>query len=390
MTRSIRGLNPASSQVEPVHDAGPVTGSAPAAERPWLSRAGAKLNGLAQRLSIPRQLEVASSTLARLNKSLNGPKSNASANLMQLGPKTEFRQPSPPPLPSRTRHAQGAPQAPASIPSGLRPPLPNRPSFAHGSPQARAFTPPGPPSALRGKSTTGPKAVQANVAMRSTARPVMPSALFGGQAVKTPAESANLEMEQRSTNRLLEALQNSARGGSTHADVTPWQDLDDDIKQVYDYNQWEYETQVTQLVSGKGISPVPDILKNNGMHAIPNNGTTGNLSNNCFLISLMQHATGNYSTVDERRINQYRDILIDASLANPNEKIASRSEAVKTMVTLINQDPDVNPKLDVHIVSSVGGKPFIERLGEQTQSARKVVIWDQGGHFEAVTPNYVN
>ncbi|AOR73351.1 hypothetical protein BBJ41_38215 [Burkholderia stabilis] len=165
--------------------------------------------------------------------------------------------------------------------------------------------------------------------------------------------------------------------------ITDWDDLSADMRQVYP-DKLAYYREVTS--AQMTTSHIQRALDRAGMRSIPNDGETNDGSNNCFLISLLQHATGDYRSSHSARVDQYRTILSAAShldLAG-NEKISAGSSAARALVDLINSDPGVRPKLSVEVVSELNGVVHRDRLGSEAMNARTVVIWDKGGHFEAV------
>lgn len=168
------------------------------------------------------------------------------------------------------------------------------------------------------------------------------------------------------------------------ARITRWDDLPADMRRLYSGELEYYQ----EAVSTRMTSPhIERALRRAGMHAVPNDGITDGGINNCFLISVLQHATGNFESSHPARVDQYRDILVTAPHARlaANEKVSAGSTAARMLVDLINGDPDVQPKLKVEVISELNGVVHRDRLGSDARDARTVVIWDRGGHFEAVT-----
>jgi hypothetical protein len=125
-----------------------------------------------------------------------------------------------------------------------------------------------------------------------------------------------------------------------------------------------------------------------GMTPVPNDGKAHDSTNNCLLISLLQHATRDYGSDHAQLVSQYREIMTevrDAPLAR-NAPISALSLAAKRLVELINADPGMSPKLRVAFVSEFDGRMRVDEIGAKEPDARTVVVWDQGGHFEAVVP----
>ena len=170
--------------------------------------------------------------------------------------------------------------------------------------------------------------------------------------------------------------------------VTDWERLPAEIKGVYT-SKAEYEQEVTAT-----LMATPNIeraLTGARMHAVPNDGMTVGGSNTCFGKAFFQHVLKDYSSPHsahvDQHVDQYWDILSAAPHLNfaPNEKMSSGSEAARTLVDLVNADPDVQPKLKVVVISEVNGVVHRDTLGSDAPDARTVVILDKGGHFEAVT-----
>ncbi|UEP39282.1 hypothetical protein LL998_28965 [Burkholderia ambifaria] len=172
----------------------------------------------------------------------------------------------------------------------------------------------------------------------------------------------------------------TAHGGG----ITKWNELPADVREVYS-NELEYsEEAVAASMTPRHIERA---LTRTGMRAVPNDGIAAGGINNCFLISVLQHATGNFDSSHPALVDQYREILKKAPgvRLSDNEKIFARSAPAVRLIDLINADPDVQPKLKVEVISEVNGVVHRDSLGSTAPDARTVVIWDRGGHFEAVT-----
>ncbi|WP_175034913.1 hypothetical protein [Burkholderia lata] len=197
-----------------------------------------------------------------------------------------------------------------------------------------------------------------------------------------------LALEQSRTEALLKRLpvidgNFDAAATADETRITDWDDLGADMRQVYpDKLAYYREVTATQVTT----SHIQRAVNRAGTRAIPNDGRTSEGSNNCFLIALLQHATGDYRSSHAARVDQYRTILSAASHLDlvGNEKISAGSRAARALVDLINSDPGVQPKLSVEVVSELNGVVHRDRLGSSAMNARTVVIWDKGGHFEAV------
>jgi len=198
-----------------------------------------------------------------------------------------------------------------------------------------------------------------------------------------------LALEQSRTEAFLKDLpaidEHFDAGASAHGGrITDWDELPADIQQLYS-SKLEY---LQEAVAANMTSPrIERALTRAGMHAVPNDGVTAGSTNNCFLISMLQHATGNFDSSHPALVRQYREILKKAPGVRlpDNEKISARSAPAVRLVDLINADPGVQPKLKVEVISELNGVVHRDSLGSDEPDARKVVIWDRGGHFEAVT-----
>ncbi len=110
----------------------------------------------------------------------------------------------------------------------------------------------------------------------------------------------------------------------------------------------------------------------------PNSGK----ENNCLLISLLQHVTGDYESQHTKRAQHYKSILQNVSKGTINsfDPLYSDSDWTTFMINKINQDYDTDFSVDFYSAHG-DGKPAVLRVGEGNNS---VIIFDQGGHFEAV------
>ncbi len=226
-----------------------------------------------------------------------------------------------------------------------------------------------------------------------TAEPTATPRVFTDLRAPTSLEEEqaqlHLALEQSRTEAFLKALpavgENfdaaATAGGS---DRTVWKDLPPDIRQHYP-SELEYDLELASTLTNP--RHIEQALSRAGMHAVPNDGITAEGRNNCFLISMSQHETSDYSSSHPARVDHYRDILNTAPDLNlaANEKLSADSPAAHALVDLINGDPSVQPKLKVIVISVSDGVVHQDHLGSSAPDARTVVIWDKGGHFEAVT-----
>ncbi|MFM0646986.1 hypothetical protein PQR14_21895 [Paraburkholderia bryophila] len=164
--------------------------------------------------------------------------------------------------------------------------------------------------------------------------------------------------------------------------ITPWNRLPADIKAVYSNQQWEYEQQATMAATD--FAPTQASLEKSGFSVVKNNGDM----NNCLLISMVQHATGDYSQPHTQRVNEYRQKLVGEGHILNGQPMTFTGAAGKRLVAMINGDPQTQQPLHVVGVTQVAGRTHLDHIGADQQAAnvREVMIWDQGGHFEAVKP----
>ncbi|WP_124663160.1 hypothetical protein [Burkholderia sp. Bp8998] len=198
-----------------------------------------------------------------------------------------------------------------------------------------------------------------------------------------------LALEQSRTEAFLKDLpaidEHFDAGATAHGGrITDWDDLPAERQQLYS-SKLEY---LQEAVAASMTSPrIERALTQAGMRAVPNDGITPGGTNNCFLISVLQHATGNFDSLHPALVNQYREILknVPGERLPDGEKLSAGSAPARRLVDLINADPGVQPKLKVEVISELNGVVHRDSLGSDEPDARKVVIWDRGGHFEAVT-----
>lgn len=133
-------------------------------------------------------------------------------------------------------------------------------------------------------------------------------------------------------------------------------------------------------------------LGNHGFDIIKNSGA----KSNCLLISMIQHAKANYSTEHQAEVNELRRKVKEFTKKhypdNPSindYSLNSDDELTDALVEEINKGiihPD--DKLSFWFVTAqdVDGNPFWRRVGDGPKMA---IIFDQGGHYEAVIPRSV-
>jgi hypothetical protein len=114
----------------------------------------------------------------------------------------------------------------------------------------------------------------------------------------------------------------------------------------------------------------------NGLVVAPNSGH----GLNCLIISLLQHATGDYTSGHITEANALRKKLGGTGMLH------SSGEQFVSLVNMINERHGAS--LDVWLVQADSdGRPFIEPREEPIEKLggkNPVVIWQQGAHFEAL------
>ena len=130
----------------------------------------------------------------------------------------------------------------------------------------------------------------------------------------------------------------------------------------------------------KNTKALRDWLDTHGFDVVKNHGGG---HNDCLLISLMQHATGNYDSEHSADVESFRVFLnrLDPSIQR-NDALPGMHEAIRKLVDELNKGKD--DKLRIAIVApGKNGEPTYHYYGEGTRYA---MIFDQTGHFEAVVP----
>ncbi len=142
------------------------------------------------------------------------------------------------------------------------------------------------------------------------------------------------------------------------------------------------------------------ILQARGLARVVNNGDTSTPYRNCLLISLLQHATGDYTQSPSlcQLANNYRQLLVEqgwldhANGFGPDGYMAFGQQgetvqgAAAALLEMINSNLVKGglPPLRVVNLSFAAGMEFEEILGSQAADARLVHIVNTGQHFEAL------
>ncbi|RDU96737.1 hypothetical protein [Trinickia dinghuensis] len=210
---------------------------------------------------------------------------------------------------------------------------------------------------------------------------------------------SSLAAEKRCVDRFLRELPRlddefdaaaSAHGrGFGHEASIEFDALEPDIRAAYSASpsgRLQYMEEVAAFRTTR--SRIDRALQRAGMHAVPNDGMTPAGRNDCLVLSVLHFLP----LSEAKRLElaaQYRRILVDTpELAlRPNAQISAGSLAARRLLELVNADPGLTPKLDVVVVSEQDGVVHRNRLVPSPPAgARTVVVWDQGGHFEALAP----
>lgn len=121
----------------------------------------------------------------------------------------------------------------------------------------------------------------------------------------------------------------------------------------------------------------------NGFDVKPNSGN----SNNCLIISMLQHVTGDYHSDHVAQASHYKQKLAEQSGNEIGTSEALHSDTALTtwMTEQINRDYFGEQKQRYvcfwMVTADLDGKPAVRSVGEGQRAA---VIFDGAGHYEAV------
>lgn len=121
----------------------------------------------------------------------------------------------------------------------------------------------------------------------------------------------------------------------------------------------------------------------NGFEVKPNSGN----SNNCLIISMLQHVTGDYHSDHAEKASYYKQKLVEKSDHDIATSQALHSDTVLTawLTNQINRDYFGEQKQHYccfwMITADLDGKPAVRSVGEGQRAA---AIFDGAGHYEAV------
>ncbi len=121
-------------------------------------------------------------------------------------------------------------------------------------------------------------------------------------------------------------------------------------------------------------------FEKNGFDVIHN---SGGRSNNCLLISLLQHATGDYRSEHTAEVRHYRQQLMkwDKTIKK-NDPLPSSGKLIENLIELVLKDKKCNRRFAI-AGPSLGSEPSWHFYGKGKDYA---IIFDQSGHYEAVIP----
>lgn len=128
--------------------------------------------------------------------------------------------------------------------------------------------------------------------------------------------------------------------------------------------------ELKRWLTGQGFS----IRKNNGD------------SNNCLIISMLQHATGDYQQNHEEAARKYKAMLVNWSGGKETSSSAlfADDELARKLVEAINRDY-FGTRTERYLrfefmTADLDGRPAVRTFGDGTRAA---AILDGGGHYEA-------
>lgn len=121
-------------------------------------------------------------------------------------------------------------------------------------------------------------------------------------------------------------------------------------------------------------------LDANGFDIVKNGGGG---HNDCLLISLLQHATGDYRSEHRAEVEQCRNtLMVLDEMIKRDSALPSMSEDIGKLVDWLNEDKQCNLRVAI-VAPGLGGEPTYHFYGKGTRYA---MIFDQSGHYDAVVP----
>jgi hypothetical protein len=133
-------------------------------------------------------------------------------------------------------------------------------------------------------------------------------------------------------------------------------------------------------LQAKKTAEMKNWFDNNGFDIVRN---TGGGANNCLLISITQHATGNYDSEHDSEVNAYRKLLMDSdSSIDAYGPLPSSGPAIEGLIDQILKKTGKQLRFAI-AGPGTGNEPMFHFYGKGKDYA---IIFDQSGHYEAVVP----
>lgn len=103
---------------------------------------------------------------------------------------------------------------------------------------------------------------------------------------------------------------------------------------------------------------------------------------NCLLISLIQHATGQYDSQHEKAASDFKDILTKESQGQIGkyDALYDDTDLMTALIKRLNENYNCDMRVDFY-TADLNGDPAIRSVGD---GKKPVIIFNQVGHFEAV------
>lgn len=121
-------------------------------------------------------------------------------------------------------------------------------------------------------------------------------------------------------------------------------------------------------------------FQRNGFDIVRN---TGGSANNCLLISMLQHITGDYESEHLADAQQYRQQLMDWDPSiKRDDPLPSTGIPIQRLVDQIMKDKNSERRIAI-AAPGIGSDPTYHFYGKGRDYA---IIFDQSGHYEAVVP----
>jgi hypothetical protein len=140
-------------------------------------------------------------------------------------------------------------------------------------------------------------------------------------------------------------------------------------------NRVRYDELQTEKTAG-----MKSWFEKNGFDIVRN---TGGGANNCLLISILQHATGNYDSEHDSEVNAYRKLLMDRDNSiDAYGPLPSSGAAIEGLIDQILKKTG-KPLRFAIAGPGTGNEPTFHFYGKGKDYA---IIFDQSGHYEAVVP----